>query len=179
MWEIFSQYLYFVSAAYGLKIQAFVLMANHYHLMATATPDELAAAMNYLQREVSKEINRRSGRINQVWGGRYHRSVIANSTQQMNVYKYIYRNPVEAGVCARVEDYPHSTLRGLIGFDRLLIPVHDSILLSDPEWTLAWLNTKPVIADFRQQLRRALRRKRYQFGRDKDRHLPSFAVKLL
>ncbi len=43
-----------------------------------------------------------------------------------------------------VEDYPFSTLHGLLGRRLLLIPVvDDTILFPDIGCTLKWLNTKP------------------------------------
>ena len=62
----------------------------------------------------------------------------------LHAYKYFYYNPVKAGICARVEDYKYSTLRGLLGLDHLLVPVtEDTTLFSDVEGTLRWLNQRP------------------------------------
>jgi hypothetical protein len=70
--------------------------------------------------------------------------VIDNPHYYLHAYKYFYRNPVHAGLCTRVEEYPYSTLRGLVGLAHTLIPVaEDETLFSDVHGTLEWLNKKP------------------------------------
>lgn len=62
----------------------------------------------------------------------------------MNAYKYNYFNPVKAGVVERCENYRFSTLRGLLGYEKLLVPVvEDTLLIPDVEGTLDWLNRHP------------------------------------
>ncbi len=63
----------------------------------------------------------------------------------MNVYKYLYRNPVEAGLCKRVQDYKYSTLYGIMGESRLIIPIEEDSIMSLEELNeiLIWLNTEP------------------------------------
>jgi len=36
--------------------------------------------------------------------------LIRSAEYYFQVYKYVYRNPVEAGICGVVEEYPFSTL---------------------------------------------------------------------
>src|SRR5437868_8579917 len=76
-WHILCDYLYFVKFAFNLKIHSFVLMNNHFHLLVSTPDANLSKAMNYFMRESSKEINRLSGHENQVWGGRFYRTLIA------------------------------------------------------------------------------------------------------
>jgi hypothetical protein len=75
------------------------------------------------------------------------------------VYKYIYRNPVEAGLCQYVEEYPWSTLNGLLGFSKLHIPVEEDTFLFDAGVTpiLEWLNTAPL-PGHRVAVQKAIRR---------------------
>lgn len=168
VWDIMERYLHFVHHAFATHVHAFVLMSNHLHLIARFPNGGLADAMQYFGRETSRSIGYATDRINHVWGGRYYRSEIRGFHHYMNVYKYVYRNPVEAGITGTVESYPYSTLPGLLGLRRLLIPVaEDTLLFGDPVWSLAWLNTAPR-PDDRESMRRALRR--LEFGFLKDKH---------
>ncbi|MBX3021726.1 MAG: transposase [Bdellovibrionales bacterium] len=169
VWDIFSRYLAFISHSYDIQIRAFILMANHFHLIVSADSANLPPAMNYLMRESAKEINRLSGRINQVWGRPYHSACVIGYVHYQNVYKYLYRNPVEAGICERVEEYPYSTVQGLLGFSHLLIPVQDEILLNDVEFQLEWLNRKPSAEKYREEIRKGLGKRTFSFGLSKDR----------
>lgn len=158
VWNIFCDYLYFVRFAYNIEIRNFVLMNNHFHLIARFPDNNLSQAMNYLMREVSKEITRRSKRINQTFGGPFHSSLIKSNHHYLHAYKYVYRNPVEVNLCTRVENYKYSTLSGLIGRTRLVIPVcEDEMLFSNFEGTLNWLN-RDYLEDHKDKIRKALRK---------------------
>src|SRR5579862_9917763 len=68
MWEICINQLFNVTIAYGLRVHAFTLMDNHYHLLASTPFSNLGSIMNYFMREVSREVNQTTGRTNHVFG---------------------------------------------------------------------------------------------------------------
>jgi len=74
-----------------------------------------------------------------------HCEPILNYPQFLNAYKYIYRNPVEAGIVDKVEDYPYSTLKALIGKSISYCSVTDHMgLVQNPFHHLNWLNNKDL-----------------------------------
>jgi len=167
VWDIMSDFLAMMSRGFSVRIHSFVLMSNHFHLVATPTENNLSEALLYFMRETSREITRLSGRINQTYGMRNHKTQIFQYHYFMNTYKYVYRNPVRAGICERVEDYPYSTLRGLLGQSRLIIPLEEDTLLFDSvEQTLQWLNQAPE-SEADKSMRLALRRPIFKFPRNK------------
>jgi REP element-mobilizing transposase RayT len=168
-WKIYSHYLFLITLMYNVRIHAFVLMNNHFHMLITTPEANLSQAMNYLMREVSKATNRQSGRINQVFGGPYHRSVIKNRLYYQHAYKYVYRNPIEAGVSERVENYSFSTLRGLLGLEQLPFPAFDNNdLITNPQAQLDWLNTPYPYPEMLEDMRRALKHEECEFYADKN-----------
>jgi putative transposase len=171
-WRIFEDGLFALGHFFKFKVANFVLMPNHIHSLIWTPEQNLSEGVGYFLRETAREMNRHSGRINQVFGGRFHRSLIEHPNYLTNVYKYIYRNPVEAGLVTRCEDYLYSTLRGCIGFRAMCIPlVEDELLMSDPTSTIDWLNRNPCGKD-REAIRRALKRSRFQLPRDPANHRP-------
>ena len=173
VWHVMSDYLYFISIAYNVKIHAFVLMSNHFHLIVSTPEANLSRAMNYFMRETSKEINRITGKINQVYGDKYHRSLIDNQFYFSHVYKYVYRNPVTAGVSDACENYKYSTLYGLLGKGHIYIPMtEDNVLFENNKISnvLGWLNQTPAEENY-EILKKALRRKKLQFPRNRWRIL--------
>jgi len=111
VWKIFVSELNKVSLDGRFRIHAFVLMHNHYHLVAsTAENVMLGNPMQSLQKSVSRTINFRADRINHVFGGPYKGCLITCPYHYARVLKYVYRNPVKAGICSRVEDYIYSTV---------------------------------------------------------------------
>lgn len=163
VWQIMSDYLYFINKAYRAEIHAFVLMNNHFHLIVRFPDNNMREAMNYFMRETSRVISRSAGRINQTYGARYFRSVISKPHYFRHAYKYLYRNPVEANICQRVELYPYSTLQIRLGIRTGVIPlVEDPLLHQSLEQTLNWLNAKPKDKD-KEEVRRALKRPQFAF----------------
>lgn len=146
VWEVMVRHLFFVNFAFNLRIHAFVLMSNHFHMIVRTPDANLSQAMAYFMRETSRELTKLGNRENQTYGGRFHRSLLSSPLYYLHAYKYLYRNPVKAGLCRRVQDYPFSSLQGLLGETWLEVPVceddHWSSLASR-ESTLLWLNAAP------------------------------------
>lgn len=162
VWQLMSIQLYFIRHAFDLEVLSFVLMANHFHLLVRAPQANLSTAMAFFMRETSRELARSSQRINMTYGGRFFRTSLTSHHHFLNAYKYVYRNPVQAGVVTRVEEYPWSTLPALIGLEHTTIPVtEDLTLFSDVEGTLRWLNQDVCNEDW-ESVRNALRRKQFQ-----------------
>lgn len=164
VWNIMTYYLYFVHHAYNFQIHSFVLMSNHYHALVSTPQANLDIGMNYFQREVSRCLTIQSGRINQTFGGPYEWSVINSDNYFHNAYKYVYRNPVRAGIVRSCEEYAFSTLRGLLGFSQLIVPVIADYILFTPdlnENTLKWLNQ--ANPDDEAEVKRALRKPQFEF----------------
>lgn len=138
VWELMIKQLQLEVKEQSLCVHAFVLMGNHFHLLCHTPKGNLDQIMQRFLRTISVKINQRSKTINHVWGGRYKWSLIESQTHYFQVYRYIYQNPLRAGICQRVEDYPYTTLKPC------LLPIHSFIPLSfgGSEGELVWLNEK-------------------------------------
>lgn len=111
VWSVFKDRLTYLQKDYGFKVHAFVLMSNHYHLLASADPRfDLEHLVQRLQGGVSLGINELLQQSFYIFEEPSKSSLITTPTYYKRVLKYVYRNPVEAGVCKRVEDYRFSSL---------------------------------------------------------------------
>ncbi len=172
IWETMSNYLFFIHHAYDVKIHAFVLMSNHYHLLISALADELSDAIMYFNRETSRSTTKPAGRINQTYGSRFYRTLIETERNYLCVYKYLYQNPIRAGMCLKAEEYPFSTLNGLVGGRHSIIPLaSDDILFPNVEETLAWLNSAPDLKLI-DGIRRGLRHSAFRLPNDRKTRKP-------
>lgn len=165
VWEIMTRQLYFVNYAFNLRIHGFVLMSNHYHLIVRSPEGNLSPAIGYFMRESSRELTRLSHRINQTYGGRFHRTLLTDQIHYLHAYKYLFRNPVEAGLCSKVEDYEFSSLKGVLGEKWMDIPITEDDNwenLTSREKTLEWLNQEPPQEHW-EQVRKALRKPVFKF----------------
>ncbi len=168
VWDLMSRQLYLSRSLFGLKIFSFVLMSNHYHLIAQAPEGNLSQAMRYFQRETSRELTKSSSRLNQTWGSRFYRSRLGSYHYFLQAYKYVYQNPLRAEACNWAEAYPYSTLSGILGQNQLLIPIeYDTVLFEgNLEETLGWLNRLPE-QNQKEEVRKALRRQDFKFAMDR------------
>jgi len=159
LWEIFENYLYFIKITFNLKIHSFVMMKNHFHLLVSSPDGNLSEAMRYFMTETSREIGRRTGRINHIYGKRFFRCEISNYHYFLCVYKYVYRNPCEAGIAKHVLDYKYSTLHNKLGCSKGMIPYEFDTILFEGEIAevIHWLNDVPEEKKY-SQMKIALKR---------------------
>ncbi len=176
VWDIFSRYLYFITLAYGVRIHSFVLMNDHFHLLVSTPNANLDKAMTYLMREVIRAIHHQSERVDPVFDQSYSWSVIKNRVHYQHIYKFVYRKPVEARICSRVENYPYSTLRGIMGLERLPFSAFDNMnLITHPGEKLSWLNAPFPEVGFTEEIRKALLKREFCFeGEDHNLQLDLF-----
>ena len=68
-------------------------------------------------------------------------TICDNFIQYKETYRYIYRNPVVAGLATHPENYPYSTLPKLLGKSSLDFLLLDDLgIILNPSDGLIWLN---------------------------------------
>jgi putative transposase len=165
-WKIITDELYFLTLMNDVKIHAFVLMPNHIHLLITVSSGDLGEVMRLFISALTKRVNARGLRSGRIFGGPYHWSIITSTLYYGHVIKYLYRNPVKAGLVEQVEEYEFSTASGTFGSNYLPLPISFTnigleINLPDPEkpelW-LKWLN-RPFPIEAEKIIQKSLRRR--------------------
>lgn len=144
VWEVFTQELSRCCQKNKLAVHAFVLMSNHFHLLASTPSANISQCMHQFMQRSSRELTRRGNRINETFAGRHYKCVMQDPNYFLNAYKYVYRNPVHAGLSFAVEDYEFSSLRAIVERRSPGFPIEeDTVFGSDPVGTLNWLNAPP------------------------------------
>lgn len=111
-YETFLWCLRFVAMKYKVLIHAYVLMSNHFHLMATpATATGLPRAMQSLGRRYVRYFNDRYDRTGTLWEGRFRSALILNERYWLTCLRYVEMNPVRAGIVGAPESYRWSSYR--------------------------------------------------------------------
>lgn len=146
---------------YKIKVHAFVLMNNHFHLMASTPLANISEFLQYFMTQTSKEIAKRSNRINKVYGSRSYKSLIKTEEYFAHCLKYIYLNPVRAGISVNAESYRWSTISDAKNVIAQLCEKptfgHDILLPENKQDFLKWINEGFLEEDF-QCIRRASKR---------------------
>jgi len=110
---------------YGVAIHAYVLMSNHFHLLATPeTAQSIPQMMQAVGRRYVRYFNQRQGRTGTLWEGRYKSTLIQGERYLLACMVYIDLNPVRGGLADAAADYPWSSHGHYIGrcHDRLITP---------------------------------------------------------
>jgi REP element-mobilizing transposase RayT len=112
---------------YQIRLIAWCLMANHYHLEPEGEGTPLTRMMHDLDGTYAKIYNQRHEGSGCLFQGRFKSTAIQDEDGLAYVSRYIHANPLAFG--ARPEDYPWSSCRSFLG----LSPTPD------------WLDPTPVL----------------------------------
>lgn len=110
---------------FGVAVHAYVLMDNHFHLLATPqTADGIPKWMQSVGRSYVRYFNDSHHRTGTLWEGRYRATLIQTERYLLACMAYIDLNPVRAGIVAQAVDYPWSSHTHYIGrrFEKWLTP---------------------------------------------------------
>jgi REP element-mobilizing transposase RayT len=102
----FKRHLLRVSEAYGWTLHAYCLLPNHYHLILEATQRNLSIGMQRLNGRYAQRFNQRYDRVGHVFQNRFGSYVIETEEHFERAIAYVAANPVDAGLCERIEDWP-------------------------------------------------------------------------
>jgi REP element-mobilizing transposase RayT len=96
---------------FDIAVFAYVLMGNHYHLLLRTRLPNLSKAMQWLGVSYTSRFNRRHRRAGHLFQGRFRSILVQNEGYMLRLSCYIHRNPVRAGLVARLADYRWSSYR--------------------------------------------------------------------
>ena len=101
---------------FAVAVHAYVLMDNHFHLLATpATAEALPLMMQAVGRSYVRYFNNRHGRNGTLWEGRYRSTLIETERYLLACMVYIDLNPVRAGMVAQAADWRWSSHANSLG----------------------------------------------------------------
>jgi putative transposase len=107
--ELYLRLLGETVAAFNWRCLGFCLMDNHVHLIVGVEDANLGAGMQQLHGRYAQAFNRRHGRLGHLFQGRYGAVRIETDEQMIAAVNYVVKNPVEAGLCRRPEDWSWSS----------------------------------------------------------------------
>ncbi len=133
-----EQFLHFLSltkAASGCVVLAYCLMTNHVHLVVQTPGEPISSIMKRIGVRYVGWFNRKYDRVGHLYQNRFASLPVEDDTYLITLLRYVWSNPVEAGLVARPEDYPWCSRSPLRGDGRLV----DTDILSQlvPEDVLA------------------------------------------
>ena len=94
------------TATADLRLDAWCLMGNHYHLVVRIGLGDTSAALQRLNGVYAREFNRRHERRGHLWEGRFRAWAVEGDEHYEHTVRYVLENPVRAGLVDRWHDWP-------------------------------------------------------------------------
>jgi REP element-mobilizing transposase RayT len=106
--RFFVRQLTEVTRRFGWLCYVFCLMDNHFHLVVETERLWLSGGMHRLSFFHAQRFNRRYERVGHLFQNRFKARVVEDDDDFAAVCLYVLSNPVRAGLCKRIEDWPWS-----------------------------------------------------------------------
>jgi REP element-mobilizing transposase RayT len=104
-------------ATYNLRIIAYCLMGNHYHVVLETPGANLSDAMQYINGVFAQRLNRRHGQTGHVFEGRFRSLIIQRDSYLVRAARYVVRNPVRAALVEDAGSWRWSSYRATAGLE--------------------------------------------------------------
>jgi len=107
----FLEYLQAINDKYSIKIHAYCLMGNHYHLLLETPQGNLSKAMHKLNTSYTNFYNYHHKRSGHLFSGRYRAILVEKDNYAQVLSAYIHLNPVRAGIVTKPDEYEWSSFK--------------------------------------------------------------------
>jgi len=116
--QMFIEVLKEASALWNLRISAYCLMPNHYHLLVQTPDANIARCMRHINGIYTQRYNRRHGCDGPLLRGRYKSILVSADSYLLQLVRYIHRNPVKAKIVPSLNEYQWSSHRGYLSISK-------------------------------------------------------------
>ena len=111
----FLKTLGLVVARFHLRLHAYCLMNNHFHLVLDTPKANLSKAMRQLNGVYTQAFNRRHGRVGHVLQGRFKAILVDRDSHLLELCRYVVLNPVRTKTTRQADTYPWSSYHATAG----------------------------------------------------------------
>lgn len=94
---------------WGIRVSAYCLMPNHYHLLLQTKESNLDRCMRHINGIYTQRFNRRHKKEGQLFRGRYKSILVEEDQYLLQLVKYIHRNPLRANLVSDLKNYKWSS----------------------------------------------------------------------
>lgn len=143
-YQLFEQLLLETKELFDMRILAYELMPNHWHLVLYPRNDgDLGGFMHRLSNAHTRKVHSRTNTngSGHLYQGRYKSFLVDSENYLLAVIKYAERNAVRAGLVLRCEDWQWGSawrrIHGTVQQKKLIDPIPGGL----PEDYITWINT--------------------------------------
>ena len=113
--EVFLKILRDYKPVCGYQLFAYCLMGNHVHLLIKEGTESLEQTFKRIGARFVYWYNTKYQRVGHLFQDRFKSEVVETPRYLYTVIRYVHQNPIKAGLCKRLEDYPYSSFAEYTG----------------------------------------------------------------
>jgi len=94
---------------YEVKVHAYVMMSNHYHLLIETSKENLSNYMKHINASYAIYFNKKYKRSGHLWQGRFKSWFVTQESYLYALTAYIEYNPIKARMVKKLGEYKYSS----------------------------------------------------------------------
>ncbi|MBW2195465.1 MAG: transposase [Deltaproteobacteria bacterium] len=102
------------SEMWNVTVAAYCLMPSHYHMLIQTPDANLSRFMRHVNGVYTQRFNRLHGCDGHLFRGRYKSILVDEDAYLLQLVRYIHRNPLEAELVDKLDEYEWSSHKGYI-----------------------------------------------------------------
>ena len=115
---------------FNVRIAAYSLMPNHYHVLIQTPDPNLSRFMRHLDGVYTQRFNKSHKHDGQLFRGRYKSILIDQDSYLLELVRYIHRNPLKAALEETLGKYPWTSHKGYVSNAKKWNWLHKNFILA-------------------------------------------------
>jgi len=128
-YKVFVELLQETSEAWNIRIAAYSLMPNHYHMLIQTPDANISRAMRHVSGVFTQRFNSRHHYDGQLFRGRYKSILVHGDSYLLQLVRYIHRNPLKAGLVEDMDTYIWSSHKAYLSIAKKWNWLHKEFIL--------------------------------------------------
>lgn len=128
-YKAFIELLQETSEAWNIRIAAYCLMPNHYHMLIHTPEGNVSRAMRHINGVYTQRFNSRHHLDGQLFRGRYKSILVNGDSYLLQLVRYIHRNPLKEGMVDDLNSYPWSSHKAYLSVAKIWDWLHKGFIL--------------------------------------------------
>lgn len=117
-YKLFIELLKETIEKWNLRISAYCLMSNHFHILVQTPEGNISRCMRHINGIYTQKYNKRHNLDGQLFRGRYKAILVSEDSYLLQLVLYIHKNPIKAGLVDNLEDYEWSSHNGYLSISK-------------------------------------------------------------
>jgi putative transposase len=163
-YKSFIELLQETSEAWNIRIAAYCLMPNHYHMLVHTPEGNISRAMRHVNGVYTQRFNSRHHLDGHLFRGRYKSILVNGDSYLLQLVRYIHRNPLKAGIVEDMRAYPWSSHKAYLSVAKKWDWLHKGfilVLLTDNKKSQIKLYRRFMAVDGDKELEDVMARKKW------------------